>query len=465
MNWTRMIVVHLLIVASCPSLAASQGRQSAPPSTHSQAVTAPVSPSADSPRATLFGQESKFDADRDETLTIDFHSALEDTVDVCVVNPFGPGRVNRVGYPTAVSEALSGIAWEQLVRKVWVKHRVIAGQNTVTWDGKDEQSKLVPAGPYIVSIARTNEDGLAQVGFETLAIVERSSQAPVISEVKASVQAGRWMASWSTNVPTTGAVFYATREMPQRVSASILATNHSSELLGLTPKTDYAYWVIARDAAGHTAVSSRSILSTGAMEQYRDLQLLPVSETAVDASWSSESTGIGRVRYAVVDSPDGPFAWRTAEDLSAGQHHLVHLTDLLANKEYVYRVSCAPASNKEDSSVSPYGSFVTKHSRPSVKITSPSLDSTVEGVVNVVVEASDSAASSSKNGIGAITLLMDASPLDIVPTHKPNSNLYSFAVDTAQFDPGDHFLLVRVTDDFGNENSWRTDITIKRQAR
>jgi uncharacterized protein involved in tellurium resistance len=71
--------------------------------------------------------------------------------------------------------------------------------------------------------------------------------------------------SWTTNLPSTGTVFYGTSSssMTLSVSSSVLGTSHSVILTGLKSKTNYYYKVVATDGTT-TATSATASFKTAA---------------------------------------------------------------------------------------------------------------------------------------------------------------------------------------------------------
>jgi len=95
--------------------------------------------------------------------------------------------------------------------------------------------------------------------------------APVMSSLSATSTASTTMTvSWTTNEPSTSAVFYATSSplslsttTTQSVATSSLVTTHSVSLTGLTASTTYFLEAQSRDASGNTSTSAQFSLTTG----------------------------------------------------------------------------------------------------------------------------------------------------------------------------------------------------------
>ena len=426
------------------------------------ATSASATHSLSSQAAGLFDEECRFHPDQGEALSIDFNSALaDDPVDITVTDPFTLSTCIDIDHPVMASEFLSGQVYPSLVKKIKEKFPVVAGRNSVPWDGKGDNGNPLAAGLYIISVSRSNDDGLGDAGFEFVAVVDRTDHAPGIIGINSHVQGGKRLVTWATSVPTIGAVLYAKSEVPVgKAISQTLGCNHSVELTNLEPNTTYNFWVAVNDSSGHTALSDKSTFTTGAEETFTDLVVLPVSNNVVDISWSTASTCFGRVYYAKVN-PSGAIQWQpTLEEAVASQQHLLHLTNLATNSEYVFRVASTPISGAANSAISGYAGFMTKYSLPSVTITDPSMGTTISGTVNVTVEASDAIKRFPGNGIRSVSLWLDTTPLDINPVHAECSNTYIFTLDASKFESGKHFLLAKAVDDFCNENSYRTDVTI-----
>lgn len=416
-----------------------------------------------SPTPPPLGETGRFNPSQGQSLNVTFTTDASDTFNVEVIDPFDCPTCIASSDPVLASEFLNGYVTPRPIRTIWDKHQVNAGQCTFAWDGKDDNAVSVPAGPYFIYVSRSNEDGLRSIYFDVAATVDSTGTAPIISDVSTSVNGTSVAIAWKTNVPTTGAVFYSNEEAPvARAMVSDLSCFHVAYLPITEPGTTYTYWIVAKDDAGNTAVSQKQTVVTGQGESFTDVTVIPVSDTAVDIRWTSPTIRSGRVRCALVGPSISTLDWQVVDESTATTDHIVHLTGLSENNEYVFRVASASSSSFTDASVSRYMSFVTKQTKPSVVIESPDQNESVSGTVSVTVRASDTVHRFLANGITNVELRIDGDPVDVT-SHTPGSDEYTFRVDTSQLDVGFHQLIASATDDFWNTSTYITDIYVEHE--
>ncbi len=415
-----------------------------------------VSNPTTAPGSAPLSETGRFSPLQGQSVSVTLTSQIADSFDVEIVNPFNGSTCISMANPMKASDFLNGSVSEQVIN-TWNVNLAGPGQTTISWNGTDSNSIPVPAGPYIIRVARTNADGLLAASFDTIVTVDGSGVRPAISSVSSSVIGTSVAILWQTAVPTQGAVSYSEGDIPVgRVPLTNSSTFHIVYLPITDPGVTYTYWVLAQDAAGSTSLSQAEQVTTGSGESFGDVWVTPVSNSAVNITWSSSDSTAGRVEYACVGST---LSRQTANDSTIGQQHTVPLTGLTANSEYVYRVESASDTSFANASVSQYFDFVTKTSPPSVAIVSPADNQRVSGIVNVSVAASDPIQRFPGNGITSVQLCVDGA-IPTPSTHTSGSSQYLFSVDTSNLSSGVHQIVAYATDDFWNTATCVADILV-----
>jgi hypothetical protein len=90
------------------------------------------------------------------------------------------------------------------------------------------------------------------------------------------------------------------------------------------------------------------------------------------------------------------------------------------------------------------------HVPPAISITTPASGAMVSGIINVLVEASDSI-----SGVASVTLYVDNQPHSTL-----NQPPFNFTVDTSALVPGSHPLTARALDRVGNQGEAGITITV-----
>ncbi|MCE5199862.1 MAG: Ig-like domain-containing protein [Armatimonadota bacterium] len=409
-----------------------------------------------------YGETGRFRPASSETVSAAFTSLAADKFNVTVSDIYDSPECISPDNPMPAFELLNGkLSLPKTVCTIWDKHDFIAGQSTVAWNGTDGQGSTLPAGPYLLEIIRSNDDGLCCLSQQAVVTIDSSGTTPpTISGISTSVSGTQVVIAWKTSVPTTGSVLYGTEDTPVgRVRARESSTFHVVYLPVIESNTEYYYWIVAEDSDGDTIASDKRSVISGDGESFYNLEVAPVSDTEVAVKWTSPTAKYGRVYYAEVIPYATSLTWRTADDIVAVTDHSISLTGLSANSEYVFRAMTSDNALYTNGATSSYSGFDTKSSNPSVVITSPCEMGTVSGTVNVTVEASDPIHRFSSNGIMAVCLYIDGR-LCSKPSHIDGSNEYIFQFDTSTLRPGIHSLQAYATDEFWNESSYRRDVYI-----
>lgn len=415
---------------------------------------------AANPGPSAFGEQGRFNPDRGDTLDIGISTQADDTLDVEVIDQFCVPEFVGLGHnqkPIRPSDLMNGSVESRSVKKVWTRHFVSKDQAaTVHWDGTDSLGKLVAAGPYLVRINRSNTDGLLSWESRVAVVLDRGEVGtPIISDVQTNVQGLSIAVTWTTSTDAAGAVLYQEGSSPiAKVISKSQSRSHLVYLPRVRPGQVCTFWVTAKDLSGHTSISARHSVTAGPAEFVQDvyMSVSKDSNTEADVSWTPLGHGPNRiweVQYARVDKSISELQWLTKKDASLTSTHSVHLTDLVANSEYVVRIVASDADTHANPSLSSWYTLTTETTEPSVSIISPTRAVTVTGLVSVKVQASDSASTRSPNGIARVELQALGQVLEPISVQ---GNIYTFQVDTSNADEGSHILIARAVDDFGNES-------------
>ncbi len=280
---------------------------------------------------------SRFDTTQGQSLCVAFTSGADDTFNVTVINFLDARTCISSADPIPASDLLNGSLVPAVIRTIWDHHQVSAGSMTVTWDGKDDNGNFVAAGPYYVEVSRSNDDGLRSIQFETVATVTNSGTLPAISNVSASLVNTTAAVAWMTSVPTTGYVLYSDADSPVACAESAQSTYfHTIYLPVATPATTYNYWIVATDSAGNVSVSPKETITTASGEAFSDVSLSAVSSAGCSVSWSTIAIANGKISYAIVGPSVETLNWQVASEPSPTTNHLVSLTNLSPNAEYIF---------------------------------------------------------------------------------------------------------------------------------
>ena len=411
---------------------------------------------------TSFDEEVRFSPAQGQSLSIDLTStASTDQFDAEVINPFGDATD-----PIRADSRLNGAVKETPAKTLWDHQTVSSGTTTLTWDGTDSgNTDFLPAGPYIIRISRSEDNPDVPTSFDVLATIEStsvdaSSMAPTISDVQTFICGSSVAVAWTTDVPTNGSVLYGDRGASiARVPVSQFATFHVAYFPVTKPETTYTYWIAVKDQAGNTAVSQKQEITTESSELYGEITVTPVSDAAYDIEWSTSTAMYGKVHYARVGSIGDALTWDEQAEAAATQEHIVHLTGLSANSEYVFRVASAIDTSFAKASASSYQRFTTKTSKPSVAIEDLTENATISGATTITVTASDAVPRAPGTGISYIELSLDG-VTQTLSSSDTTSGEYTFTVDTTAFARGSHLLSAYAVDDFGNGSEVSMDVFV-----
>lgn len=188
---------------------------------------------------------ARFDPQTSGNISVQFTSQAGDTVDVYVVDPYDQSICISPEQPVPAAEVMNGTVSEKIIKVIATGQSVVAGSNTITWDGKNTSGNFVPPGIYNIIVQRSNTDGLLDTGKAVQVVIEHPSGAPQISNVTEDVDGALIAISWNTDIATTGYVVCEPNDEAQsifKLPAKSVSTNHTVWLPGTTPGTTYNYY-------------------------------------------------------------------------------------------------------------------------------------------------------------------------------------------------------------------------------
>jgi len=163
------------------------------------------------------------------------------------------------------------------------------------------------------------------------------------------------LTQWTTDEGASGSVFYRDKdEQGDYTVRSIekLRTEHSITISGLSPGTEYEYYVSSTDAFGNGP--SYSSIHTFSMLSVNDI-LPPVFVTAphvesidtdrVTITWETNEVSSSLIAYA--KSSCWPDSVSSVGDNSLVTEHRINITGLDSNTDYMYRAESSDASGND----------------------------------------------------------------------------------------------------------------------
>jgi len=154
---------------------------------------------------------------------------------------------------------------------------------------------------------------------------------------------------------------------------------------------------------------------------------------------------------------------RTLSESSPVTQHVVHVTSLTPNREYVFRVASAADTTFTNVNVSCFDGFTTKLSNPSVQITAPAENEAISSVASVEVHISDPASNPPDSNVAKLELYVDGVPTSSF-SHTQGTDTYLFSVDTSTLGSGFHQLEARVADNSWKESNHLTNVLVSQSG-
>ena len=200
------------------------------------------------------------------------------------------------------------------------------------------------------------------VDFKTLILPDTSAPVVVAGPLLSNITDSEATVVWTTDEPSVSALTLFDGERYEVYSDETMTTDHEMRLTGLQPETSFDFTVSATDAAGNgptlgekrqfntqTAPDSESPVLTSVVNVFA------ITDRSAQVRWRQDEPVAGIVEYGLL--PD-------VLDLSVSKANLsnnkvVHLSNLLKNTLYYYRVRSIDSTGNE--SVSEVDSFQTEN--------------------------------------------------------------------------------------------------------
>jgi hypothetical protein len=241
--------------------------------------------------------------------------------------------------------------------------------------------------------------------------VTSTSTAPMISSVDASsTNSTTGTITWTTDMPATTKVVYGTSTLYGATTTedTSLVTNHSQMLFGLTPGTQYNYYVYSANASGTAATSSNMTFmtladtssSTPATSTAPIISNVGVSTTPTTATitWMTDQTAHSYISYGLTSN----YGTSTTLTSSLLMSHSLMLSDLTSNTQYHYRIFVENASGTQATS-SDYTFMTGSSTSTSTDPIIQTLQNQIQDLLNRVKALEDKVASLLGGGGGGGT--------------------------------------------------------------
>ncbi len=163
--------------------------------------------------------------------------------------------------------------------------------------------------------------------------------------------------TWKTNIATKGQILYSTQSSSsglyesQSTTETDVTTNHSIDLLKLTPNLKYYYTIISIDDIGNKSVSSEYSFTTSTISNITLYQPSSASLSRVVA-WTTSVPATSQVIYGTASSSTSTYALKepATPNVTLVTNHSVEINYLLHNTKYFYRVVSTDGTGKKTTS-------------------------------------------------------------------------------------------------------------------
>ncbi|MHB9038499.1 MAG: hypothetical protein ACYC64_17745 [Armatimonadota bacterium] len=396
---------------------------------------------------------SRFDPQSNGAISVTYSSQVSDSVEIYVYDPFDQPQCIDQQNPTPAATTLNGAVATKLVRTVDTNRAVVAGPNTVQWDGKNDGGQFVSPGLYDIVIRRHNADGLLENEVSVQVVVEHPAEALSISGVASQVSGSSVSINWNTNASTTGYVVYEANGNPAGKARTVgsLSTQHTVWLPSAMSATTYDYYIVATNpTTGETAVSQKQSVTTESGPQPGTSYATLKSSTEAQVYYSADDMVNAAIEYAQVGPGISQVQWHKIEQCFLDEKHAFNLTGLQPNAEHAYRIVSSVNNDWTNCLKSSFEWFTTKTTLPSVAFQNLEDRQSVTSLSQVVVRASDHQyARFSTHGISSIELFIDGDQVTTF-TKNPTSDYvdYTFDTSTLGLTSGLHELQTVAYDDY-----------------
>lgn len=225
------------------------------------------------------------------------------------------------------------------------------GESTLARGSDDARSTSVtglsPTTTYHFRIRATDRAGNTTISpdktFTTAAAPDTT--APAISNIQVSLTHNSATVTWTTGEPANSMLHYG-RTAPAATWTGLpdFVTSHSVTVQGLTPNTQYLYWVRSADGTGNVGSSAQASFTTPVPPDTVAPLILThaavdLTQTSARISWRTNEQASAAVEYGTTDA----YGLRAS---AAGMttEHDVALSGLQPNRAYSYRILTADAA-------------------------------------------------------------------------------------------------------------------------
>lgn len=413
----------------------------------------------------LIFTQNRFHPDKGEKLTIWFTSKCDDEIEASIRPVASIKKWPDPYVSLPISCYINGAYDPAFYKRTWSNLKIKTGLNSMVWDGLDDNGNPMQSGLYIVAVGDFNNNvgapfDAVEVGFETMAILDRTNSTNLINNIDISKKQQIVTASWQTRVPTR--CLLITQSDRGGSLQFDLSTEHSFSYCPGNVDEEHI-WVLAEDSNGNSELSPMHKLN---FEKEWDIQedfnpafsdtgfeFFPETNNTAVAEWKTNGAVFGGIKYAKLGASLDGLQWKTIRETKPSKRHSFTINNLEPGSEYAVQFQTAETQSFEKPLNWGYRARGIKNSEPALKIISPRYMEPVSGVIDVEIEACDPVRRFTDNGILKIELSIDGNDCTN-PKHESGSSHYTYRIDTTKLRPGFHHLCTYAYDEFGNTSQW-----------
>jgi chitodextrinase len=260
--------------------------------------------------------------------------------------------------------------------------------------------------------------------------------------------------NWNSNTETD-LRDYQVRYKVANTSSYIVATNStaltSQTITNLTNDTDYVIEVRATDTNGnfsnYAAINARPVAppDTTPPATPTGLKVDSASSNQVKISWSANSDA-DFLNYQLRYKTTSGSTYTNISNVTATTYTFSGLTNGTA---YTFEIAAKDKAGNQ-SNFATIQSTPVDNILPTISITTPANNATVQGLVNITATANDN------ERISKVDFFVDGTL-----NTSDNSSPYGFSLDTSKLNNGQHTILARAFD--GNNNQATSSLTVNVQ--
>ncbi len=195
----------------------------------------------------------------------------------------------------------------------------------------------------LIAVVRDTSNNVATSSPVSVTV---DNTAAIISAIASSTSNTTATVTWTTNEPADSQVVYGTSLLYGATTTldSLLVTNHTVGLSGLTANTLYYFKIRTTDAVGNLRVSADGTFRTTAVADVTAPGISVVTADTTDitatVTWVTDEVADSQVDYGVFGSYTASSTLATA----LSTNHSIVLTGLTASTTYQYRVRSSDAA-------------------------------------------------------------------------------------------------------------------------